>query len=131
MKNINQGTVHQADLREGHFNNCEHTFMELEAGKDQTISVKLPNGKFVTFAFIHGQGTDTECVDIHSTVGKEFKYKPTDEDSDIHFVQHAIGFSRRGDTFDTRDAGKPTGLITLLLGKTIRTDRNFPSNAKE
>lgn len=96
-----------------HFNGGEHLFVDIAAGTHQTISCLLPNGKFVTFAFVPGDGNEIECVDIHSTVGQPYKYKPTDDDT--HYTQHAIGFSRNGDTFDTRKAGKPTGLITLLL----------------
>ena len=118
MKVIKQEMVNSPDLCEGHFNKCQHTFLELEKGEYATISVRLPSGEFVTFAFVPGTlPDDVECVDIHSTVGQKFKYKPTDDDKDLHFVQHAIGFSRYGDTFDTRKAGKPTGLLTLLLGK--------------
>ena len=115
MTNIRQHNVPKADLAMGEFNNCEHTFMQVEAGKYQTVSCRLPNGKFVTFAFCPGQGDEMECVDIHSTCGEPFKYKSGD--SDIHYKQQAIGFSRNGDTFDTRKANKPTGLMTVLLNK--------------
>jgi hypothetical protein len=113
-----QRNVPKADITQGEFNNGEHLFVQLERGKNQTVSCRLPNGAFVTFAFVPGDGEEFECVDIHSTVGKRFYYKPTDEKSDVHYRQHAIGFSRNGDTFDTRKANKPTGLLTLLLNKT-------------
>lgn len=110
--------VPNADLALGEFNNCEHLFVQLEPGEMTTISCRLPNGKFVTFCFMPTKGEEFECVDIHSTVGKRFQYKPTDAKIDVHYQQHAIGFSRRGDTFDTREVPRPTGLITLLLNKT-------------
>jgi hypothetical protein len=115
-------------LADGTFNGGEHTFLELEPHKHQTVSVKLPNGEYVTFAFVPGSNDlETECVDIHSTVGQKFKYKATDDD--VHFVQQAIGFSRWGDTFDTRNCDKPTGLLTLLLNKThhvtVKSKKDF------
>lgn len=104
-----------AKLASGHFNGGEHLFVEVDGITNQTISCILPGGGFVTFAFLpHGDGK-VESVDIHSTVGKQFKYKPTDDKGDVHYVQHAIGFSRNGDTFDTRKVNKPTGLMTVLL----------------
>lgn len=118
MNVTKQRNVPEALINLGEFNNCEHLFVQMEKGKYQTISCRLPNGKFVTFAFVPGEGEEFECVDIHSTVGKRFQYKPADDKKDIHFVQHAIGFSRNGNTFDTRNEVKPTGLITLLLNKT-------------
>ena len=119
MKIIAQKNVWRAKLTEGEFNRGEHLFVEIQPCSPQTISCKLPNGEFVTFAFVPAtEGNEFECVDIHSTVGKKFKYKPEDADDDIHFVQQAIGFSRYGNTVDTRKAGKPTGLLTLLLNKT-------------
>jgi hypothetical protein len=125
VRNIQGG----GDISDGTFNGGEHTFMELEAGKNQTISVKLPNGEYVTFAFVPSQGLEIECVDIHSTVGQKFKYKASDSNDDIHFVQHAIGFSRWGDTVDTRKSDKPTGLLTLLLNKshheTVKAKKDF------
>lgn len=100
-------------LENGHFNGGEHLFIDIDGMTNQTISCILPNGKFVTFAFIpHGDG-QVESVDIHSTAGKPFRYKSSDED--VHYEQHLIGFARNGDTFDTRKTGRPTGLSTLLL----------------
>lgn len=118
MTATKQRNVTKADLALGEFNNCEHLFVQLEAGKYQTVSCRLPNGKFVTFAFVPGQGEEMECVDVHSTAGQPFKYKPTDKDT--HYTQHAIGFSREGDTFDTRKANR-TGLITVLLNSSHHT----------
>ena len=74
MKFIKTEIVGEPKLAAGHFNRCEHTFLECEAGQYQTISVKLPNQKVVAFAFIPGDGDEMECVDIHATVGKAFKY---------------------------------------------------------
>lgn len=116
MLKSNTRMIENADLCKGEFNNCEHTFLVCEKGKMQTISVLLPNDEVVTFCFVPGKGDEIECVDIHSTVGQKFKYEDKDEKTDVHFVQHAIGFSRKGDTFDTRNIAKPTALITLLLG---------------
>ncbi len=100
-------------IEQGHFNGGEHLFLEIDGQTHQTVSCILPNGKFVTFAFVPGQEGQVECVDIHTTAGEQFKYKPSD--SDTHYSQKLIGFSRAGDTFDSRKSGKPTGLATLLL----------------
>ena len=53
-----------------------------------------------------------ETAGINHTL---WAYKPTDEDT--HYQQHAVGFCRGSNTFDTRKADRPTGLLTLLLNK--------------
>lgn len=113
MRYLHTQLIGQPDLHAGHFNRCEHTFLQCEPGRWQTLSVALPNGKVVTFSFVPGNGNEMECVDIHATVGKPFKYQPAN--AEVHYVQHAIGFSGNGDTFDTRQIKRPTSLITLLL----------------
>lgn len=106
--------VKKADVCAGEFNNCEHLFLECEAGKYQTISVRLPNDEFVTFAFIPSEGNEMECVDIHSTVGQKFTMENTV--GRTLFVQALLGFAPKGRTsFDTRQLDKPTTLVTLLL----------------
>jgi hypothetical protein len=115
MKDIQIKNVTNTDLTKGEFNNCEHVCMQVEPGKYQTISCRLPNGKFVTFGFVPGVGDEMECVDIHSTVGKHWTDKNTV--GELHFVQHLIGFAPGCDTFDTRLMKKPTSLATLLLNK--------------
>ena len=102
-----------ADIRIGEFNDCEHLFVQIEPGKNQTISCRLPNGKFVTFAFISSKGEEMECVDIHTTAGKYWKDEKTV--GTHHYQQHLIGFSKGGDTFDTRKVKEKTTLATLLL----------------
>jgi len=68
MKVIDQIHVDDSKLECGHFNRCEHTRLELEPGVMQTISVKLPNGQFVTFSFVPGSNANEfECCDIHTT----------------------------------------------------------------
>lgn len=102
-------------MNAGHFNRCEHLFVELTPGEYQTISVKLPNGKHVTFGFVPGRSPeDFECVDIHSTVGRHWKDRSTVGED--HYEQKLIGFAKEGDTFDTRELARKTGLATLLLG---------------
>jgi hypothetical protein len=101
-------------LASGDFNRCEHLRLEVEAGKWQTISCKLPNGKFVTFAFVPGKGNEIECVDLHTTVGTPMP-RP-DNDERTFFPQQLIGFALGTDTFDTRKGKKTTSLATLLLG---------------
>lgn len=117
-----QRKVPKADIRLGEFNNCEHLFVQLEPQEMATISVRLPNGKFVTFSFIPAAGEDFECVDIHATVGKHWKDDTTlGKDKWSH---HLIGFTPGGGTtFDSRAeqpnptcSTKPTTLATLLLG---------------
>jgi len=99
----------------GHFNRCEHLFVELSPGEYQTISVKLPNGKHVTFAFVPGRTPDDfECVDIHSTVGRH--WKDTTTVGENHYEQQLVGFAKEGNTFDTRKLPRKTALATLLLG---------------
>ncbi len=92
------------------------TTVELEAGTNHEITVTLPNGKLVTLNFYTNQGDDIECMDIRSTVGREFENERSL--GRTHNVQHAIGFSpAAGDVFDTRKATRPCSMITLLLGK--------------
>lgn len=76
IKVTGQRKVESTDRRPEHFNGGEHLFVEIAANEYQTISCKLPNGKFVTFAFIPaGNSTqpsnEIECVDLHSNVGTE------------------------------------------------------------
>lgn len=113
MKIIDHKFVKNGAVEDGHFNGGDHVFIEVEAGAHQTVSCKLPNGKFVTFAFMPGTGAEFECVDIHSTVGKHW----TDEQTlgRNHWQQQAVGFSKGNNTFDTRKVQTPTSLITLLL----------------
>lgn len=113
--------VEQPDVNAGDFNRCEHLFVELAPGEYQTISVKLPNGKHVTFSFVPG-GTpgDFECVDIHSTVGRHWKDRSTVGED--HYEQKLIGFAKEGDTFDTRKLARKTALATLLLGSQHYSD---------
>ena len=120
MNIIGKEMVKEPNIKAGHFNRCEHVFLELEAGKNQTVSVKLPDGRFVTFAFISGSAPNSfECCDIHSTVGKMWD---DDKTLGVHcWEQHLVGFSKGRDTFDTRkivkDKGVSTALATLLLAK--------------
>ncbi len=115
MRILAQHKVEKPDVNAGHFNRCEHLFVELTPGEYQTISVKLPNGKHVTFGFVPGRTPeDFECVDIHSTVGRHWKDGSTVGED--HYEQKLIGFAKEGDTFDTRKLARKTGLATLLLG---------------
>jgi len=84
------------------FNNCPHTDIEIPDG-DHTISVKLSNGKRITFAFV-GEQKDkpAQCVDV--------KYY------DGGGLIQAKGMAAGRDTFDTRDPmAIPTKTITVLL----------------
>jgi len=91
---------------------CEHTFLEVEFGKWQTISVKLPNGKHVTFAFCPSSDPgEVECVDIHTTAGKTY----TNGNKATAWQQSLVGFTTGHDTFATRNLKENTGLVTLLL----------------
>jgi hypothetical protein len=117
-KILEQKHVTEADIKKGEFNNGEHVFIELEPGQWQTVSCRLPNGKYVTFAFCPGSNdnpTELECVDIHATVGRHW----TDEHTAgrDHWQQHLVGFSKGGTTFDTRKIKQTTSLATLLLHK--------------
>ncbi len=115
LKVTAQYKVEAPDANAGHFNRCEHLFVELTPGEYQTISVRLPNGKHVTFGFVPGRTPDDfECVDIHSTVGKHWTDSATVGKD--HYEQKLIGFAKEGDTFDTRKLDRKTGLATLLLG---------------
>jgi hypothetical protein len=101
MKITGQKHIDHADLAAGHFNNCQHTFLECEFGIWQTISVKLPNGKHVTFAFCPSSTPgEVECVDIH-TMGH--------------------------DTFATRDLKESTGFVlsSFLLKSHANQCRTF------
>ena len=112
MKIIGQKHIDHADLAAGQFNNCQHTFLELEFGTWQTISVKLPNGKHVTFAFCPSSDPgEVECVDIHTTAGKTY----LNGNKATSWQQSLVGFTTGHDTFATRDLKENTGLATLLL----------------
>ncbi len=113
MKVVRQEKIEAADIPVGQFNNCEHLFIVLAPGQYQTVSCQLPNGKHVTFAFVPSDGDEFECVDIHATVGKQW----TDEQTlgKHHYEQKLIGFSKHGNTFDSRKGKHPTSLTTLLL----------------
>ena len=54
-------------------------------------------------------------MDIHATVGCHW----TDEHTvgQDHWQQHLVGFSKGGNTFDTRKIKQMTSLVTLLLHK--------------
>jgi len=83
------------------FNPCPHTDIDLPDG-DHTISVRMSNGKRITFAFV-GEQKDkpAQCVDV--------KYH------DGEGTTQAIGFSGGRDTFDTRKGTLPTKMLTVLL----------------
>lgn len=99
---------------EGCFNGGEHTFLEAEAGNYQTISVKLPAGGFVTFAFVPSSDKENfECVDIHTTVGGQIP-RPDGAGGTL-YPQKLIGFTTGTNTFDTRKIPQITTLATLLL----------------
>jgi len=114
MKVIDQIHVDDSKLECGHFNRCEHTRLELEPGVMQTISVKLPNGQFVTFSFVPASdANEFECCDIHTTSGPRV---PRPDKHEPGYLQHLIGFTVGYNTFTTRgDEQMPTTLATLLL----------------
>ena len=105
-------------VADGYFNGGEHLFVSIEPEAYQTISCRLPNGRYVTFAFVPGKrGTDEiGCVDIHTTVGKPFLRERPADDYDVAYPQQLVGFRRGPDTFDTRELPHVTTLTTLLLG---------------
>lgn len=114
MKFIETKDIKYSKIENGEFNACEHTFLECEPEKYQTISVKLPNGKFVSFAFIPASENEMECVDIHTTAGNEI----TDKNGDRKYIHHAIGFAPQGrNSFDTRRLNDGTLFLTVLLNK--------------
>lgn len=117
MKIINQRKIEgrQCNTSAGEFNGGDHLFLELTPKENQTISVKLPSGKHVTFAFVpdNDDPNGFECVDIHSNVGQHWRDEQTLGRD--HYKHLAIGFHKGGNTFDTRRGKLPTGLITLLL----------------
>ena len=96
-----------------HLNKCEHLFVELHPHENQTISVELPNGQFVTLCFVASSNKatqDFECMDIHFNGGKPVHLNNRD------FFAHAfVGFTVGHNTFDTRNGKEPTTLATLLL----------------
>lgn len=115
MKVIKQEMVTNGRIEDGHFNDCEHLFVDIEAGRNQTISCRLPNGKFVTFAFISSK-KEFDCVDIHSTVGP--KWNNDNTLGKQHWQQHLIGFSDKGgNSFYTPQLKEKTTLATLLLSE--------------
>lgn len=129
LKVTAQLKVEEPDVNAGHFNRCEHLFVELTPGEYQTISVKLPNGKHVTFGFVPGRTPeDFECVDIHSTVGKHWRDSTTVGED--HYEQKLIGFAKEGETFDTRKLTRKTGLATLLLGARHHSGQREMTTAK-
>jgi hypothetical protein len=126
MNNLRIRNVPKADINIGEFNNCEHLFLQIEPGKWQTISCRLPNGKFVTFAFVPTATEEIECVDIHTTAGVRFKNR----NGDFSHQQNVIGFRCGSNSFDTRRIEPHTSLITLLLHSNHNTTDNHPSESK-
>jgi hypothetical protein len=119
LRTYNVETCESDALQNGDFNAGEHLHVEIEPGKNQTISCLLPNGKFVTFAFLPSRKgeNEMECVDIHTTVGKPFLRDPEREEGALAYPQQLIGFCYGSDMFDTRRFSKHTTLATLLLHK--------------
>jgi hypothetical protein len=97
----------------GYFNGCETLHVELEPDKMQTIACRLPDGKFVTFAFVPSPSSPNgfECVDIHATI------QPNGMNGETPiYKHHALGFNPGSTTFDTRKIeGKDISLLALLL----------------
>lgn len=122
MKILEQRPVTKANINAGEFNNCQHLFLELTPNAYQTISCRLPSGKHVTFAFVPSKEDPNgfECVDIHSTVGKH--WTDTTTLGRNHYQQHAIGFGKLSDPFDTRKMKQAPSLITLLLAASHHPD---------
>lgn len=90
------------------FNPCPHTDIEIPDG-DHTISVKMSNGKRLTFSFVGQQkGKPAQCVDI--------KYH------DGGGIVQALGMTKGSHTFDTRKMEKPTTLLVVLL-----LDEDYPN----
>ena len=118
MKITGQRKVEKAVIEQGEFNNCEHLFVEMAQGEHQTISCKLPNGVFVTFAFVPNSDGSFECVDLHTTVQKTTLMKfGVKVEQPTAYVQQLIGFNRGSNSFDTRRMKSKTLLATLLLHK--------------
>lgn len=120
MKVTNQRYVDPADKSPAHFNGGEHLFVDIDPNKFQTISCKLPNGKFVTFAFVPS-GTEQhpsdeiECVDIHCNCAEP---EPRCDKAGTYHQQHVVGFCIGSTSFDTRNrkqVDRETSLATLLL----------------
>lgn len=104
--------VHDVHIETGDFNRGEHLRVKIEPDKFQTVSCELPNGRFVTFAFIPGPQGDIRCVDIHSTNGPAEK-RP---DGSMGYAHHLIGFTQGGPhVFTTRNSDMKCVLATLVL----------------
>lgn len=120
MKILRQTKIEKANIPNGEFNNCEHLFVEIEPGECQTISCKLPNGKFVTFGFVpSSQPNEFECVDLHHTISPEPHWQEMRaEQCEKQYPIHVVGFGYGGSVFDSRNpkhGGKPPLLATILL----------------
>lgn len=118
MKNITSDSVTPGGSRASNpanFNGGEHLRVEIEEGANQTISCKLPNGKFVTFAFCPSSTPgEMECVDIHTNSGPAVP-RAKGDGGPVGFLQHLVGFTYGSNTFATKQLPKPTTLATLLL----------------
>ena len=115
IRQENQPSQDERDIAAGYFNGGEHLFVQIEPGAYQTISARLPNGKFVTFAFVARNSTseDILCVDLHTTVGKPYPRKDGNK-GDLYPI-HLVGFCTGTNSFDTRKIDRRTNLATVLL----------------
>ena len=97
------------------FNDGQHLCVEVPDGRS-TISVKLSDGRQITFAFCpYEKDGRPQCIDIHDNGGKplpNFVNK-----GQTLYQQQFIAFSGAGpDAFRTKaDDARPTTLIALLL----------------
>ena len=97
------------------FNGGNHLCVDVPDGSS-TISVKLSDGRQITFAFCpYRKDGVPKCIDIHDMGGKQlpdFVNK-----GQTHYQQQLIAFSGAGpDAFRTKaDDERPTTLIALLL----------------
>ena len=94
------------------FNPGPHTIIDVPPGKS-TISVKLPTGQRVTFAFApYSENGTPRCVDIKVHDGGEFMQNGTRQIETMAAIVWTVGHP----LFHTADCGteKPT-LVTVLL----------------
>lgn len=103
------------------FNPGNHLCVDLPQGHS-TISVKLPNGRRISMAFVPYSDENLGCMDIEyespDKLPEEFGNKGQD-----YFAQRIIGFSHGRNSFRTSvDDEKPTHLFTLLLNPERKDD---------
>tara|TARA_R100000951_G_C2649356_1_gene183837 strand:+ start:1397 stop:2086 length:690 start_codon:yes stop_codon:yes gene_type:complete len=107
---VKPGTAKQIGF--ARFNNGDHLCVDVPDGHS-TISVRLSDGRQITFAFCpYSEGGVPKCVDVRDLGDPVGDKLGTGTDQ---FRQNLIGFSGWRNAFRTSDNEKPCTLLSILL----------------